>query len=124
MSREGSLEEEGPRTKKGLWRTALLRGSSWLGGQRTAEPKAGPFSPREATRCSGRIPQDCHPPPGTSPAGLHRRLRCLPGRAAKTCSGPWAPSPRWGHLRLLGRTEAAEGGGNRGTFWMRPSMSR
>lgn len=28
-------------------------------------------------------PQDCHPPPGTGPAGLHRRLPYLPGRAAK-----------------------------------------
>lgn len=66
--------------KKGLWRTALLRGSSWLGGQ---SQKRVLQSPRGHRVQSQDPPQGCHPPPGTGPAGMHRRLPCLPGRAAK-----------------------------------------
>lgn len=119
----------GTANKRGPWRTPLLRGSSWLGRQCTAEPKAGPSVPtRSQDAAAGSAP-----PPTTVAVHLGPAPRvCTPGcrasRGSERTAGrqdqlrPWARRLQWGHLRLLGFTEAAEEG--RGTFWMRPSMSR
>lgn len=124
VSREGSLEEEGPRTKRVCGESHSYVAQVGWEGSIQQNPKRVPSVSARPQGAAAGSPKTVTLHLGPAPRSLHRRLPCLPGRAAKTCSGPWAPSPRWGHLRLLGRTEAAEGGGNWGTFWMRPSMSR
>lgn len=108
----------GTANKRGPWRTPLLRGSSWLGRQCTAEPKAGPSVPtRSQDAAAGSAP-----PPTTvavhlgpaprvcTPAGLPR----LPGLCAHGGLPGSAPSvgsaPAVGTPALIGVHRGRRGG--------------
>lgn len=87
----------GTANKRGPWRTPLLRGSSWLGRQCTAEPKAGlsvPTRSQDAAAGSAPLPRLSPftwsaPPAAAPPRALRARraARISSVRGLGACSG-------------------------------------
>lgn len=88
------------------------RTPTWLKLVGRAEPKAGPSVPARPQGAESGSPSRLSPSTWDRPRGNAPQAAVPPRASRQDQLGLRAPSPRWGHLRLLGRTEASEGGGS------------